>query len=68
MRSFTLTASWLAEQGGDKGYVDRFDFVRAMIIARGVMSAKEFDKIAARFSQLDVNGDGELDVADLLGA
>ena len=68
LRSFKLTASWLAEQSGDKGYVDKFDFIRAMIIARGVMSAKEFDKIAARFSQLDVNGDGELDVADLLGA
>ena len=66
LRSFKLTASWLAEQSGDKGYVDKFDFIRSMIIARGVMSAKEFDKIAARFSQLDVNGDGALDVGDLL--
>ena len=68
LRSFTLTPKWLAEQGGDKGYVDKFDFLRAMIVARGLMQASEVDKIAARFKQLDVTGDGTLDVDDLLPA
>jgi len=68
LRQFTLTPKWLAEQGGEKGYVDKYDFLRAMIIARGVMQASDVDKIAARFKQLDVTGDGTLDVDDLIPA
>ncbi|OUS46104.1 putative outward-rectifying potassium channel KCO1 [Ostreococcus tauri] len=67
LRSFSLSAKWLAEQGGDKGYVDRYDFLRAMIVARGVLSAEDVDKIDGRFRQLDVTGDGSLDVDDLMG-
>lgn len=66
LRSFTLTPKWLADQGGEKGYVDKFDFLRAMILARGLMQPSEIDKIAARFKQLDVTGDGTLDIDDLL--
>ena len=66
LRQFTLSARWLAEQGGDKGYVDKVDFIRAMLVARGVIEADDFNRIASRFDMLDVNGDGTLDVGDLL--
>mgnify|MGYP001158631604 FL=1 len=66
LRLFTLSARWLAEQGGDKGYVDKVDFIRAMLVARGVIDTDDFNRIASRFDMLDINGDGTLDVADLL--
>ena len=66
LRLFTLSARWLAEQGGDKGYVDKVDFIRAMLVARGVIDKDDFNRIASRFDMLDINGDGTLDVADLL--
>ena len=47
--------------------MDRYDFLRAMIVARGVLSAEDVDKIDGRFRQLDVTGDGSLDVDDLMG-
>ncbi|OUS48252.1 putative potassium channel [Ostreococcus tauri] len=67
VNNFKLTPQWLAEQGGDKGYVDKFDFARAMLIAVGKLEASDFDSVAARFKELDVNGDGSLDAKDLMG-
>lgn len=64
--TFKLTAKWLAKQGGNKGYVDKHDFSRAMLIALGKATQEDFDKLSNRFEQLDVNGDGTLDSKDLL--
>ena len=64
--TFKLTAKWLAKQGGNKGYVDKHDFSRAMLIAMGKATQEDFDKLSDRFEQLDVNGDGTLDSKDLL--
>jgi len=67
VKSFKLTPQWLAEQGGEKGYVDQFDFTKAMLIAMGKVEEADFDTVAARFRELDVNGDATLDAKDLLG-
>lgn len=67
VKSFKLTPEWLAEQGGEKGFVDKFDFTKAMLIAMGKADAADFDMVAARFRELDVNGDATLDAKDLLG-
>ena len=37
-----------------------------MLVARGVIDKDDFNRIASRFDMLDINGDGTLDVADLL--
>jgi Ca2+-binding EF-hand superfamily protein len=37
-----------------------------MLVARGVIDTDDFNRIASRFDMLDINGDGTLDVADLL--
>ena len=67
VKAFKLTPEWLAEQGGEKGFVDKFDFTKAMLIAMGKCDASDFDMVAARFQELDVNGDATLDAKDLLG-
>lgn len=64
--TFKLTTKWLAKQGGNKGYVDKHDFTRAMLIAMGKATQEDFDKLSTRFDELDVNGDGTLDSKDLL--
>ena len=68
LKAFKLTPEWLAAQGGDKGYVDEFDFAKAMLLAMGKCEQSDFDTVAARFNELDVNGDRTLDAKDLLGA
>lgn len=38
-----------------------------MLIAVGKLEASDFDSVATRFKELDVNGDGSLDAKDLMG-
>ena len=67
VKAFKLTPEWLAAQGGEKGYVDQFDFAKAMLLSMGKCDQADFDLVSARFDELDVNGDRSLDAADLLG-
>ena len=67
VKAFKLTPEWLAAQGGEKGYVDQFDFAKAMLLSMGKCDQADFDLVSARFDELDVNGDRTLDAADLLG-
>ena len=67
MSEFKLTPEWLATQGGAKGYVDKFDFLKAMLVASAKVEAKDIEDIGRRFDELDVNGDQTLDAKDLLG-
>jgi potassium channel subfamily K len=39
-----------------------------MLLAMGKCEQSDFDTVAARFNELDVNGDRTLDAKDLLGA
>jgi potassium channel subfamily K len=68
LKEFKLTPEWLASQGGEKGYVDSSDFLKAMLLAMGKCEQSDFDTINSRFKELDVNGDQTLDAKDLLGA
>lgn len=68
MQSFKLTPEWLAEQGGEKGYVNEHDFLKAMLVAMGKADKKDLEEIDQKFNELDVNGDRTLDAKDLLGS
>ena len=64
---FKLTPDSLVAMGGEKGYVDQYDFAVAMLLAMGKATREDFDMVAAKFRELDVNGDKTLDAKDLLG-
>ena len=68
MQSFKLTPEWLAEQGGEKGYVNEHDFLKAMLVAMGKADKTDLEEIDRKFEELDVNGDRTLDAQDLLGS
>jgi len=67
VESFKLTPESLVQMGGEKGYVDQYDFAVAMMLAMGKATQEDFDLVANRFNELDVNHDKTLDAKDLLG-
>jgi potassium channel subfamily K, other eukaryote len=67
VEAFKLTPESLVQMGGEKGYVDQYDFAVAMMLAMGKATQEDFDLVANRFNELDVNHDKTLDAKDLLG-
>ena len=67
VEAFKLTPESLVQMGGEKGYVDQYDFAVAMMLAMGKATQEDFDLVAKRFNELDVNHDKTLDAKDLLG-
>ena len=67
VQAFKLTPESLVQMGGAKGYVDQYDFTVAMFLAMGKAKREDFDTVAKRFDELDVNHDKTLDAKDLLG-
>ena len=67
VESFQLTAQTLIDIGGKKGYASEYDFLVAMLLARGKINSEDVEEIRKKFMRLDVNGDKQLDYRDLLG-
>ena len=67
VESFQLTAQTLIDIGGKKGYASEYDFLVAMLLARGKIDSEDVEEIRKKFMRLDVNGDKQLDYRDLLG-
>ena len=62
-----LSPAVLKAMGGAKGYVSEFDFTKAMLLAMTRSTKEDFDSIAARYEELDANGDGSLSFRDIDG-
>ena len=57
-----------AIDGNHDGRLTRLEFIKHMLLARGLVEDTELAKVEALFDSLDVDGSGTLDAADIVGA
>ena len=62
-----VTPEYLSKVGGVKGYVTPLDFTKATLLSLGKVTEEDLQMVAERFDTLDVNGDGQLSIEDLMG-